>query len=151
MRVLLDANVILDCLIPEKSGLPRAGRPASENVLNACETGQHDGLVSWHSLSIISYYYGMRQTQEDVGAAIDNLLQFLHVPAVGHREAVTWRQHGIDDFEDAQQVASAVSGRTDVIITRNIADFVGALIPAMTPEQFLASYPLEDAMDQSNV
>ena len=46
MRVLLDANVLLDSLVLEASGLPRAGKAASEQVLTLCDSGVHQGLVA---------------------------------------------------------------------------------------------------------
>jgi hypothetical protein len=58
MRVLLDANVLLDCLVLEASGQPRAGKAASDQVLTLCDTGVHYGLVAWHTLPIVAYYHG---------------------------------------------------------------------------------------------
>jgi hypothetical protein len=65
------------------------------------------------------------------------LLSFLEVPTVGHADAVNWHSLGASDFEDAPQIASAASGKADFVITRNIADFAGASVPALTPEEFL--------------
>jgi hypothetical protein len=61
MRVMLDANILLDCLILESSGLPRAGKPASDQVLTLCDQGVHQGVVAWHTLPIVAFYHG-RQT-----------------------------------------------------------------------------------------
>lgn len=65
------------------------------------------------------------------------LLAFLEVPTVGHGDAVNWHSLGASDFEDALQIAAAVSGRADFVITRNVSDFAGASFPALTPEEFL--------------
>jgi hypothetical protein len=40
MRLLLDANVLLDCLILESSGLPRVGKEASARILDLCDRGR---------------------------------------------------------------------------------------------------------------
>lgn len=141
MRVMLDANVLLDCLVMEASGLPRAGKAASDQVLNLCDAGSHQGLVAWHTLPIVAYYHGRQHDAGDTAAMMDMLLAILEAPTVGHRDAVNWRSHGITDFEDALQVASALAGVADVIITRNVADFAGCAVPVMTPEAFLAAYP----------
>ena len=42
------------------------------------------------------------------------------------------------DFEDAVVVATAESSRCSVILSRNVADFKGAPVPVLTPEEFLA-------------
>ncbi len=141
MRVMLDANVLLDCLVVETSGLPRKGQPASNQVLLLCDDGAHYGLVAWHTLPIVAYYHGRQNTRADTSAMMDALMAMLEVPSVGHDDAANWRFHGIGDFEDALQMASAVAGRADIFITRNTADFVGSPMPIMTPEEFLAAYP----------
>ena len=141
MHLLLDANILLDCLVLEKSGLPRQGKPASDQIFELCDQGIHAGLVAWHTLPIIGYYYGRQHTREETGAMIDGLLAVLQVPTVGHKEAAQWRTSGITDFEDALQIMSALADRAAIIISRNVEDFTGASIPVMTPEAFLAAYP----------
>lgn len=137
MRVMLDANVVLDCLVLEASGEPRPGKQTSEQVLSLCDAGMLSGLIAWHTLPIIAYYHGRQNPPEDTSAMIDMLLTMLEVPTVGHGDAVNWRKHRIADFEDAMQMASAVAGGADVFVTRNTGDFTGSAIPAMTPEAFL--------------
>ena len=141
MRILLDANILLDCLVLEGSGLPRAGEAASDAVLNCCDTGLHHGFVAWHTLPIIAYYFGKQHNSQDTGNMMDTLMAVLKVPCVGHAQALGWRSHGLADFEDALQVASAVAALADVIITRNLQDFQGTPTPCMTPEAFLAAFP----------
>ena len=141
MRILIDANVLLDCLILVSSGLSRVGRPASGMILDLCDHGYHQGLVAWHTLPIISYYHGRHNTVERTAAMIDALLRVVEIPTVGHAEAVAWRSHGNADFEDALQAACALAGNADCIMTRNVADFTGSFVPAMTPEAFLSAYP----------
>jgi len=138
MRLLLDANVLLDCLVLETSGLPRDGKEASTRILDLCDLGHHQGLVAWHTLPIISYYYGRQNTMEQTAALMDALLRVVEIPTIGHAEALAWRSYGISDFEDALQAASASAGFADFIITRNVDDFAGSSIPALLPEVFLA-------------
>ncbi len=46
MRLLLDANILLDCLVVEKSGQPRPGKSASESLINLCDQQIHNVLVT---------------------------------------------------------------------------------------------------------
>ena len=140
VRILLDANVVLDCLVLEATGLPRAGKPASDEVLNLCDIGAHFGLSAWHTLPIVAYYYEKQAGAQDTAAMLDSLLTMLEVPSVTHRDLATWRTHGITDFEDALQFSCAVAGGAEMIITRNTADFEESEIPTMTPEAFLATH-----------
>lgn len=139
MRILLDANVVLDCLVLEASGEPRPGKAASDQLLNLCDAGVHQGLIAWHTLPIVAYYHGKQHAAPETGAMMDALLAMLEVPSVGHANAAGWRSHGMIDFEDALQVASALAGLVDVLVTRNTKDFSGSPVPVMTPEQFLAA------------
>ncbi len=140
MRLLLDANVLLDCLVLERSGLPRAGKAGSDQVLNLCDQGIHQGLVAWHTLPIVAYYHERQHSTPDTAAMMDSLLAMLEVPTVAHADAAAWRTHGLTDFEDALQAASAVAGLADVLITRNKSDFTGCGLRVMTPEEFLAIF-----------
>lgn len=126
MRVLLDANVPLDCLILEANGQPRPGQAASAQLFEQCDLGIHAGLVAWHTLTILGYYFGRQNSTADTAAMLDGLLAVLEVPTVGHREAAGWHAAGVADFEDALQVMSALAGSAGVIVTRNITDFAGA-------------------------
>lgn len=141
MRVLLDANVVLDCLVLEAPGVPRAGKAASDRLLDLCDTGVHHGLIAWHTLPIVAYYHGRQNSAENTAAMMDSLLAMLEVPPVSHGDAAKWRSHGLPDFEDALQSACAVAGEAEVIVTRNTEDFAGSTIPVMTPETFLAAHP----------
>lgn len=141
MRVLIDANVLLDCLVLEANGQPRAGKVVSEQILTRCDSGIHEGLVAWHTLPIIAHYFRKQNTASDMGLMLDSLLAMLEVPSVHHSDAAGWRMAGIADFEDALQVTSAIAGGAAVIITRNTADFSGCPLPVMTPEDFLAAHP----------
>ena len=140
VRVLLDANVVLDCLVLEPTGLPRAGKAASDRVLDLCDTGVHDGLIAWHTLPLVAYYHGRQNRAQDTAAMMDSLIAMLEVPPVTHGDAANWRSHGLADFEDALQFACAVAGEAEGIVTRNAEDFVGSAIPVMTPEAFLTAH-----------
>jgi hypothetical protein len=43
------------------------------------------------------------------------------------------------DFEDAVQYYTAVCGNADVVITRNVDDFIQTSVPVMTPSAYLSS------------
>ena len=111
MRVMLDANVVLDTLVVESTGSPRVGKPASDRLLELCDQGIHSGLVAWHTLPIVAYYHGRQNPPADTAAMMDAL-----------------------------QIASAVAGLADVFVTRNTTDFEGCALSVMTPEAFLATY-----------
>lgn len=137
MKLLLDADVLLDTALRR---LPFSAD--SDQVVQWCQETPHSALVAWHSIS--NLYYLLRP---DVGDArtrgfISDLMQFVSV-ASGGRDAV--RQAlliPMRDFEDALQVAAALSGGAELIVTRNIRDFTRSPLKAVTPSQFLrTAYP----------
>jgi predicted nucleic acid-binding protein len=138
MKVLLDANVILDTLVTEADGAARSGKSASEAILTLCDQGDLSGLIAWHTLPIIAYYFRRQNSGEETALLMDELLGFLHVPTVGHSEAKDWRIHQISDFEDALQISAALAGGADAIITRNKSDFTASSIPVFTPEELIS-------------
>lgn len=137
---MFDANILLDSIVLEADGTPRSGKQASDVLLDLCDQGVQHGLVAWHTLPIVAYYFRRQHSTDETGAMMDSLLAFLEVPTVGHQEAARWCTHGISDFEDALQMAAAISGRAEVFVTRNTADFQMCPLPVMTPEVFLEAY-----------
>lgn len=43
------------------------------------------------------------------------------------------------DLEDAMQYYSAITAEADVIVTRNVKDFINHNIPVITPTEYLAT------------
>ena len=94
MRLLLDANILLDCLVLESSGLPRAGKATSERILTLCDTGAHWGLIAWHTLPIVAYYHERQHNARETAAMMDALLAMLEVPTVTHGDALVVMKRG---------------------------------------------------------
>ena len=44
------------------------------------------------------------------------------------------------DYEDAVQIASAVASHLDCIVTRNVSDYVGNLLPVYSPTDFVTKF-----------
>jgi hypothetical protein len=47
------------------------------------------------------------------------------------------RQLPLGDFEDALVASVAEATGSDYIVTRNVSDFAGSPVPALTPTEFL--------------
>ncbi len=135
MRLLLDTNILLDVLL---SG--RTGNATSTQILDLCEMGLHPGVVAWQTLPTVSYYYRKGHTDQETWDMLHDLVQFLAIPTVGKLDLLKAWSYSLKDFEDALQVCCAQADLVDVIITRNISDFVSSPVPAYTPEAFLALF-----------
>jgi predicted nucleic acid-binding protein len=132
MRLLLDTNVLSDAL------LIRPGKPASEAILNLCESGTHQAIVAWQTLPTVSYYYRRGHTDAETWEMLREMIAFIDVPTVGKSDVIKALSYAITDFEDALQLSCAEADRADAIITRNVKDFVSSPIRVFAPEDFLA-------------
>lgn len=133
MRLLIDANVILDVL------LDREGAERSEQVIHRCR-GRDDGWVSWHTLSILSYYIGKRHSGR-FREIMEEMLAWAHVAETTDLHARMALQWAFRDFEDAMQASAAVACGAGFIITGNIRDFTKSPVPALSPEDYLQQHP----------
>lgn len=135
-RVLIDTDVILDFFFDRKPFSDHAAR-----VLSLCESKEIIAYVT--SVIISNVYYILRQN-----ARHDKVIEKLRV-LVSITEILNCDKTVISkaldskftDFEDAIQNYSAeLSGKVDVILTRNIKDFKNGALSVMTPENYLSIY-----------
>jgi predicted nucleic acid-binding protein len=130
--VFLDTNVILDVALRRPNLFE-----GSRRALEKCQDEGHETRCSWHTVS--NLFYILRR---DRGAAksvefIGDLLKMTVVASVGHQDALRAVNFGLNDFEDAMQLAAAEGCSADVILTRNTADFGRApSVRVLTPEEF---------------
>ena len=132
-KVLIDTDVILDFFFDRK--------PFSENaarVFSLCETGKIKGFIT--PVICSNTYYLLRQTakHEKVIEKLSQLMNLMDVLTMDKNVVIQALSSGFKDFEDALQNFSAVkSGFIDVILTRNVKDFVKSEIGILTPESYL--------------
>jgi predicted nucleic acid-binding protein len=132
VKLLLDADVLLDTALHRE---PFAAD--SDRLIQWCQETPQAALVTWHSVSNLYYLLHAARTDARAREFITDLMRFVVVTSGGTeavRQALTLP---LRDFEDALQVAAALSGGADFIVTRNICDFGGSPLPAVTPSHFL--------------
>lgn len=136
MRLLLDINVWLDPVFQ------RPGEPASSAIIAACQR-QHEAWLAWHSLATLAYLIERQGGAGMAKAFIGDLLAFAEVAPTSRADAVNALSWAMPDYEDALQAAAALVCGADWIITRNVKDFSASPVGALTPEEFLARFPLD--------
>ncbi len=132
MRLLIDANILLDVL--------QAREPHVHNsslIWKLCETSRDTGFVS--ALSFANLVYVMRKeldadAVEDVYYALQSIFCFTELSVSDLAKAVAMN---LDDFEDALQIAAANRLQVDYIISRNAKDFTESNVPVLTPDEYL--------------
>jgi hypothetical protein len=135
MRLLLDINIFLDVVFQ------RQGEPASSALIASCGK-TNDAWLAWHSLATLAYLIERQQSANEAHVFIADLLTWAQVATTGHADARGALDWPMPDFEDALQASAALACGASHIVTRNGRDFHGSPVPAISPEDFLARYPL---------
>ena len=134
MRVLLDTNVLLDCLLK---------RPMfyedSKRVIHYCLFSVQ-GCIAAHSFVDLFYQICERgkKSVEYCRNTFLKLCRTFEVCAVDKARVVAAASNvAFDDFEDALQSECALNADVDYIITRNPKDFADSAVAVLSPAEFL--------------
>lgn len=134
MKILVDANVLIDYLIKREPFYEDA-----KKVIECCLFSV-DGFIAPHSFVEIFYSMFERENYsvEECREAILKLCAVFGV-ADENKNAITAAAEniGFADFEDSLQNECAISSDVDYIVTRNGKDFSNSKITVVTPSKFL--------------
>lgn len=139
MNVMLDTNVILDVLGKREPFVQN-----SAQVLMLAAKSKLYASMTANTVTDI-YYLSKKHLQDHAAVknALLNLMDILEVVDVTKADCVKAFDLPINDFEDALLAHCAKRVKADCIITRNVKDFVGSPVEAITPEDFLKRFSLE--------
>ncbi len=135
MTVTVDINVLLDVFETRQPHLAE-----SAEILSMVISGKLIGVMPAHGLTTIYYLVRKHASKSGAEDAVDRVLMHFQI---GNLTSIGWncaRQMPLDDFEDATVAAVALESRSTFVITRNVGDFAGAPVPAITPANFLAQF-----------
>ena len=133
MRVLIDTNVILDILQKREPFFTDSYRALRRALENDAEC-----LISASAATDI--FYVLRKSLGSAKQAkehIDQLAQVVSFADVQGMDIHTALMRAMPDFEDAVVDAVAERSGASYILTRNIKDFTGSVVPAILPADFL--------------
>ena len=133
MKITLDINVLLDVFQKREPHYA-----ASAQVVGMVTVGTLAGVCPAHGLTTLYYLVRKHASKPDAEEAMDQVLRHFQI---GNLEAVDWqraRRLPFADFEDAVVATVARATASAFIITRNVDDFAGSPVPAITPADFLS-------------
>jgi len=136
MKIAVDINVLLDVF---QRRTPHYA--ASAQVTSMVVVGTFTAVFPSHGLATLYYLVRKYATKADAEAAMDRVLSHFEI---GNLDAAGWRRARnlpLSDFEDAAVAVVAEETGCDFIVTRNVADFSGSPVPAVTPSDFLSQCP----------
>jgi predicted nucleic acid-binding protein len=132
MKVTVDLNVLLDVA---QNRLPH--HQASEEVVHRVRRGEFAAVLPGHALTTLHYILEKYSGTALANQTLNGLLADFAIHPVDKANFQRARQLPLSDFDDAVVAVTAEATRSDFIVTRNVADFVGSSVPAITPIEFL--------------
>jgi len=133
MVILIDANIILDYLIPRQPFTDIANK-----VLHLCVQQKCSGYMAGHTITNIFYILRKQLSASERKDMLIKLCEFIEVAGIQKKEVIdALTNEDFDDLEDCLQVECAKTVNADYIITRDITDFSVSPIPAILPEELL--------------
>ena len=133
MRILIDTNVILDILQKREPFFADSYRALRKAIESDAEC-----LLSASAATDI--FYMLRKSLGSAQAAKDQLEQLAQLVTFADVQGMdihTALMRAMPDFEDAVVDAVAERSGASYIVTRNIKDFAGSVVPAILPADFL--------------
>lgn len=131
-RLLVDTNIVLDLLGRRMPYFSEAAK-----LFNMAEKKQVLLYVS--SLSIVNVHYVLKKykNESETRTIIRNLKLIVDELPVDKRITDLALNSDFDDFEDAIQFFTALEGKQEIIITRNLNEFKKSTLPVMTAAEFI--------------
>ena len=133
MRILVDTNVLLDVLCNRKEFVGM-----STKVWKCCETRIVEGHISALSVPNIVYILRKELDAKKTKEIIDRIGLIFTIDDLRAEDLKKAAAFEYSDFEDALQSICAERVKADHIVTRNIKDFQGSSITAISPADFIA-------------
>lgn len=129
IRVLIDANVILDVLFARS---PHAR--ASEAVWKGIENGSAEGLIAGHAVTTVYYLIRKQRGASEAKRVVAEILRVFQIAPVNEQVLTEALALPSTDFEDCVTIMSAHRAKCDLIVTRDPAGFRGSPIRVLSPE-----------------
>ena len=133
MRILIDTNVILDILQKREPFFADSYRALRKAIESDSEC-----LLSASAATDI--FYMLRKalgSAQQAKEQIEKLAQLVSFADVQGMDIHTALMREMPDFEDAVVDAVAERNGASYILTRNIKDFAGSVVPSILPADFL--------------
>lgn len=133
MNILLDTNVILDILQKREPFFADSYKA----LRKALESDTTCLISATAATDIFHVLRKALQSSEKARGHIEQLSQLVTFADVQGVDIHTALMRSMPDFEDAVVDAVAERNAASYIVTRNLKDFAGSVVHAITPAEFL--------------
>ncbi|MEA2692681.1 MAG: hypothetical protein QOJ16_2068 [Acidobacteriota bacterium] len=128
----MDLNVLLD-VVQRRAPFYAASAEVLSRIMDRDATGYLPG----HALTTLYYVTRRSAGKERADQVVDLMLATMEIVPEGKPQFLQARSLAFSDYEDAVVASAAASAGCDRIVTRNVADFAGSPVLAVTPEELL--------------
>lgn len=136
MRILIDTNICLDIL----QNRPELCASSKNALLLASDKGYKMFITTATVMDIMYITRKSFQSNSEQKTVVQNFISAFRLLKISKKN-ITFGFLGImKDFEDAVQAGCAKMHLMNLIITRNVKDFINSPIEAVTPEDFIKHY-----------
>lgn len=143
LAFLIDTNVILDVVLDRH---PWASDAAI--LFDLIVRGKARGYVASHSITTIAYLVQRTAGRVAAATSIADLLGILAVVPLDAADFQRALAMGLNDYEDAVQVAASLKVGATAVVTRNSRDYVGGPAKCLSAGEAVA---LVDGMGKQPV
>lgn len=134
MNLFIDSDILLDALL-----IRQPHHNFAMEILSLVDARDFVLFSSAHSLLNVYYFTSKIAGKNAAKKSVSLLEQKLNIVPTAKMAIRSGLVSDFTDFEDAVQYAIALENDCQVIITRNIKDYIKSNIPVMTAEQYLKS------------
>jgi predicted nucleic acid-binding protein len=139
MKVLFDADVVLDLLLDRQPHSAFAGK-----LLSRVEVGRTSGYLCASAVTTIHYLAAKVVGAARARAEVRRLLGLFEIAPVNRGILGAALDGKFPDFEDAVTHEAARQINAQAIVTRNLRDFKHSAIPVYSPADMLALLEAEE-------
>ena len=131
-RLMIDTNVLLDCVNPAREHHDDAMR-----LIARCNGGGDMGIASSHSLKDAYYIMSKLYDEPSAREAVRVLAELVVIGPIGAEETLLAADSNEPDFEDGLVRACAELNDADFIVSRDQEAFRKARIRKVTAAEYL--------------
>ena len=136
MRILIDTNICLDILQKR----PDFYENSKKALLHASEKNYKLYLTSVSVMDIMYITRKFFENSDEQKSVVKDFISAFRFLKITRKDIAFGFLGLVKDFEDAVQASCAKRKCINLIITRNVKDFINSPVTAVSPEEFLRDY-----------
>lgn len=131
--LFVDSDVLLDAALERDSHYV-----PSLQFLQSLREGAEKACTSWHAVANVHYFARAGGRERFARAYIEDMISFIDIVPTGTDDIRYALSLPMSDFEDAMQVAAAITAGARLIVTRNLDDYAQSPIRVISPAEAVA-------------